>query len=204
MKLVHNVTDFTADLTAFTKRAGTSLLINAGEVSGHKSLNLRAAAVLVPIVVRPKGLSVLLTQRSDEMPTHAGQVSFPGGKIEPGDGSPLAAALRETFEETGIEQNFVEPLGYLESFATGTGFTIVPVVGAVAPGFTLNPEPGEVAAIFEVPLKFLMDPDNHQKKQAVWRGKNRKYHVIPYQDRKIWGATAGILIDLYNRMSRYD
>jgi len=161
----------------------------------------RAAAVLIPIVAGRQNLTVLLTQRSDELPTHAGQIAFPGGKIDAGDASPLAAALRETQEETGIAAQFVKPVGYLEPFETGTGFHIVPVVGVVLPGFELVPEPGEVTDIFEVPLAFLMNPANHQRKKAMWKGRMREYHALPYQDRYIWGATAGMLVDLYKAMN---
>ncbi len=163
----------------------------------------RAAAVLIPIVARKTELSVLLTQRSDELPTHAGQIAFPGGKIDRGDASPLAAALRETHEETGIAPGFVTPVGYLAPFETGTGFHIVPVVGVLSGGFELVPEPGEVTDIFEVPLGFLMDPENHQRKKAMWQGRMREYHAMPYGDRYIWGATAGMLVDLYKQMSRH-
>ncbi len=146
-------------------------------------------------------MTVLLTKRSDELPTHAGQIAFPGGKIDAGDASPLAAALRETREETGIKEQFVTPVGYLAPFETGTGFHIVPVVGILAHGFELVPEPGEVTDIFEVPLAFLMNPVNHQRKKAMWQGSMREYHAMPFQDRYIWGATAGMLVDLYKQMS---
>ncbi len=177
---------------------------HATEVSANdrwKHEQTKPAAVLVPIIPRNEGLTVLFTQRSHELPSHAGQVSFPGGKIDAGDGSPLAAALRETHEETGIEPKFVTPIGYLDSFATGTGFSIVPVVGVLSTGFELVPEPGEVSDIFEVPLKFLMDPVNHQRRTGNWKGQEWKFHAMPYEGRDIWGATAGILFDLYQRMS---
>jgi len=161
----------------------------------------RPAAVLIPIVAGGSELTVLLTRRSNELPTHAGQIAFPGGKIDAGDASPLAAALRETQEETGIAARFVNPVGYLDPFETGTGFHIVPVVGVVSPGFDLVPEPGEVTDIFEVPLVFLMNPANHQRKKAMWKGRMREYHALPYQDRYIWGATAGMLVDLYKAMN---
>jgi len=161
----------------------------------------KAAAVLVPIVPRDEGLTVLLTQRSHELPVHAGQIAFPGGKVDPGDATPLAAALRETHEETGIEPGFVTPVGYLDPYETGTGFRIVPVVAVLSIGFELVPEPGEVTDIFEVPLKFLMNPLNHQRKKAMWKGEMREFHAMPYEDRYIWGATAGMLLELYRRMN---
>jgi len=170
----------------------------------ERSNGVRAAAVLIPIVARNAQLTVLLTQRSDELPTHAGQIAFPGGKIDGGDASPLEAALRETREETGIESKFVRPVGYLEPFETGTGFHIVPVVGLLTSGFELVPEPGEVTDIFEVPLAFLMDPKNHQRKKALWQGQMRTYHAVPYGERYIWGATAGMLVNLYKKMSGHE
>jgi len=174
----------------------------SADVFKAKANGSKAAAVLIPIVDRAEGLQVLLTQRSNELPTHAGQIAFPGGKIDAGDVSPLAAALRETHEETGIAPQFVTPVGYLGSFETGTGFHISPVVGSLTPGFEIVPEPGEVAEVFEVPLEFLMDPQNHQRKSMTWKGKMRSYHVIPYRNRYIWGVTARMLVDLYVRMSR--
>jgi len=161
----------------------------------------KPAAVLVPVIERAEGLNILLTQRSDELPTHAGQVAFPGGKIDAGDVSPLAAALRETHEETGIEGQFVEPVGYLDTFETGTGFCIVPVVGIVSNGFELTPEPGEVTDIFEVPLAFLMDPKNHIHKDVMWKGKQRQFYEMPYGDRYIWGVTAAMLRNMYEKLS---
>lgn len=162
----------------------------------------KAAAVLIPIVSGLDEMTVLLTKRSEELPVHAGQIAFPGGKIDPQDASPLAAALRETHEETGIASKFVTPVGYLAPFETGTGFHIVPVVGMVARGFELLPEPGEVSDIFEVPLAFLMNPANHQRQKTMWKGKMREYYAMPYRDRHIWGATASMLVNLYAAMSR--
>lgn len=194
------LSDFAENLMAFSRCAKQRLL---SEVSEKPTManGPKAAAVLVPIVPRDDGLTVLLTQRSHELPVHAGQIAFPGGKVDPGDATPLAAALRETHEETGIEPGFVTPVGYLDPYETGTGFRIVPVVGVLSIGFELVPEPGEVSDIFEVPLKFLMDPANHQRKQAMWKGRMRQYDAMPYEDRYIWGATAAMLLELYRRMS---
>jgi 8-oxo-dGTP pyrophosphatase MutT (NUDIX family) len=160
----------------------------------------REAAVLVPLVDRGHELKVLFTQRTEELPTHPGQISFPGGKIDPHDRTPLAAALRETEEETGIARSFVDVVGYLDGYRTGTGFRITPVVAIVREGFRLAPEPGEVADVFEVPLSFLMDPVNHQTDSAIWRGKRRYFYAMPYDGRYIWGATAGILRNLFERV----
>lgn len=159
----------------------------------------RPAAVLVPIVLRA-ALTVLLTQRSHDVPSHPGQISFPGGKIEAGDASALDCALREAHEEVGLPPDHVEPLGYLDSYRTGTGFTIVPVVALVRPGFTLALDPREVSDVFEVPLQFLMDPANHLKDSREWRGRHRFFYAMPYAERYIWGATAGMLRNMHQRL----
>ena len=159
----------------------------------------RPAAVLVPIVLRP-ALTVLLTQRSPEMRSHAGQISFPGGRLDPEDATPLDAALREAHEEIGLPASHIEPLGYLDSYRTGSGFQIVPVVALVQPAFTPLLAPGEVADLFEVPLKFLMDPVNHRKDQREWRGRQRFSYAMPYGERYIWGATAGMLRNMHQRL----
>lgn len=159
----------------------------------------RPAAVLVPVVARDE-LSVLLTVRTDGLPTHAGQIAFPGGKVETTDAGPTDAALREAREEIGLEATYIEPLGFLDSYRSGTGFHIMPVVALIKPGFTLHPDPGEVADTFEVPLSFLMDEANHQKHSRPWRGRRRHYYAIPYGDRYIWGATAGMIKNLHERL----
>lgn len=161
---------------------------------------LRPAAVLVP-VVPGAGLNVLLTQRTAHLTAHAGQIAFPGGKIEPSDDGPVAAALREAEEEIGLRPEFVEPLGFVEPYETGTGFIITPVVAHVAPGFSLAPDPQEVAGVFEVPLAFLLDERNHRIETRQWRGAERRYYAIPHEDRYIWGATAGIIRALWRRLS---
>jgi 8-oxo-dGTP pyrophosphatase MutT (NUDIX family) len=159
----------------------------------------RPAAVLVPVMLRP-ALTVLLTQRSHELQHHAGQISFPGGRVDPGDSSALDAALREAWEEIGLPAAHVEPLGYLDSYRTGSGFQIVPVVGLVRPGFTLALDAGEVSDAFEVPLEFLMDPANHRKDSREWRGRRRFSYAMPYRERYIWGATAGMLKNMQQRL----
>lgn len=159
----------------------------------------RAAAVLVPVVVR-ETLSVLLTQRTTHLPTHAGQIAFPGGKVEPDDPDHVHTALREATEEIGLDRTFVEPLGFLDCYRTGTGFLVTPVVALVRPGFALSLHEGEVAEAFEVPLSFLMDERNHHRHTREWRGRERHYYAMPYGDRYIWGATAGMLKNLHERL----
>ena len=158
------------------------------------------AAVLAPIVRRPGGYTMLLTQRSADMPSHAGQVAFPGGRVQAEDQGVVDAALREAFEETGLERAFVTPVGGFGAFRTGTNFTITPIVGFVEPGFTLKPDPREVDAVFETPLAFLMDAANHQRHAREFEGKRREYYAMPWGGRYIWGVTAGLIIALYNRL----
>jgi 8-oxo-dGTP pyrophosphatase MutT (NUDIX family) len=160
---------------------------------------VRPAAVLIPVVDHPQP-TVLLTQRSVHLNDHAGQISFPGGKIDATDASPLDAALREAEEEVGLKREFIEPIGYLDLYATGFGFRILPTVARVKPGFKLNINRGEVDDAFEVPLAFLMDPANHQLHSKEFRGMERSYYAMPFAERYIWGATAGILRVLYERI----
>jgi 8-oxo-dGTP pyrophosphatase MutT (NUDIX family) len=158
----------------------------------------RAAAVLVPLVPRPGGLRVLLTERQPHLRSHAGQVAFPGGRIDDTDHGPVAAALRETEEETGIAPGFVEPLGFLDTYLTSTNFRVMPVVGLLRPGFTVTPHEAEVADVFEVPLSFLMDPARHERHSRDWQGKLRYYYAMPWEGHYIWGATAGMIRNLYS------
>ena len=157
---------------------------------------LTPASVLFPIVLREGGPSVLLTQRTEHLKDHPGQISFPGGRVEPEDASPADTALREAQEEIGLAARHVEILGYLPEYRTGTGFRVTPVVAVVKPPFDLRPEPGEVAEIFEVPFSFLMDSANHQQHSQHYRGKLRHYFAMPYGEYFIWGATAGIIVTL--------
>jgi len=159
----------------------------------------RPAAVLVPIMLRPN-LTVLLTQRSNDMPSHPGQISFPGGKVDDCDADPLACAIREAHEEIGLTPDLVEPLGYLDSYRTGTGFQITPVVAFVRPDFPSVLDPREVLEMFEVPLSFLMSETNHQKASREWRGRQRSFYAMPYEGRYIWGATAGMLKNMHQRL----
>lgn len=160
----------------------------------------RAAAVLVALLERDGELHVLLTQRSHELPTHAGQIAFPGGKIDPTDAGPVECALRETHEEAGVAPEFVEPVGFLDVYQTRTGFRVVPVVAFLKPGFTLVPEPGEVTAIFDVPLAHFMNPANHLRHSRQWRGATRQFYAMPYGEHYVWGATAGMLKNLHDRV----
>ena len=160
---------------------------------------VRPAAVLIPVVDHAQP-TVLLTQRAAHLNDHAGQIAFPGGKIDVTDASPLDAALREAEEEIGLSRQFVEPLGYLDLYATGFGFRILPTVALVKPGFRLRINKGEVDDAFEVPLAFLMDPANHQVHSKEFRGMERSYYAMPFAERYIWGATAGILRVLYERV----
>jgi 8-oxo-dGTP pyrophosphatase MutT (NUDIX family) len=160
---------------------------------------IRPAAVLIPVVDHPQP-TVLLTQRAAHLADHAGQIAFPGGKIDVTDASPLDAALREAWEEIGLERAFIDPIGYLDLYGTGFGFRILPTVARVQPGFTLDINRSEVDDAFEVPLAFLMDPANHQLHSKEFRGMERSYYAMPYAERYIWGATAGILRILYERI----
>jgi 8-oxo-dGTP pyrophosphatase MutT (NUDIX family) len=154
------------------------------------------AAVLVGLVNRPKGLTVLFTQRSDTLPDHPGQISFPGGRIEPHDPSAALAALREAHEEIGLPPERVTVLGQLASYETVTGYSVTPIVGWVEPPFALVTDPVEVADVFEVPLAFLLEPGNQQRHFRMLGERRRDYFAIPYAERYIWGATAAMLIIL--------
>ena len=161
----------------------------------------KPAAVLAPIVARPGGPTILLTLRAAKMRSHSGQVAFPGGKIDAGEG-PQAAALREAHEEIGLEARHIEPLGWLDPYLTGTGFRIMPLVALLDPGFALKINTHEVEEVFETPLSFLMDPANHQRHEREWQGRMRRFYAMPHEGRYIWGATAGILRNLYERLYR--
>ncbi|MDX2235669.1 MAG: CoA pyrophosphatase [Hyphomonadaceae bacterium] len=175
--------------------------LGGGEDAGAApAAALTAAAVLAPIVRRPGGFTVLLTLRSSNMPSHAGQVSFPGGRVQAEDAGPLAAALRETHEETGIAPEYIRPLGGFGAYRTGTNYLITPVAAFIEPGFTLRPDPREVDDVFETPLSFLMNAANHEKHAREWQGVRREYYAMPWEGRYIWGATAGMLKALHDRL----
>jgi 8-oxo-dGTP pyrophosphatase MutT (NUDIX family) len=208
-----NVTTTDLDAELFENLARSRLLANAPafndpQSSGDEDLNPdakisgtapRHAAVLIPVVARSP-LSIILTERTAHLSSHAGQIAFPGGKIEADDASPLAAAVRETQEEIALDPTFIEPLGYLPTYRTGTGFIITPSVALVRPGFELVADPTEVADIFEVPFAFLMDEANHKIESRTWRGAERRFYAMPYGTHYIWGATAGIIRSLFRRL----
>ncbi len=161
---------------------------------------IRPAAVLVPIVKYTDRLNLILTTRSAHLSSHPGQVAFPGGKVENDDATIIDTALRETEEEVGILRKNIEILGYLDSYQTATGFRILPIVGIIEEGYSYNIDRNEVEDLFEVPLNFLMSPENHKKESLFWRNKDRHFYSMPYEDRNIWGATAGIIRNLYERL----
>ena len=161
---------------------------------------LTPAAVLIPIIERGEGMRVLFTRRADHLARHAGQVSFPGGRLHEADQDEVAAALRETEEEVGLARSFVTVLGELDRYETGTGFAIHPFVAMVREGFELKIDKSEVAEAFEVPLAFLVDPKNHVPRTATWQGRERRFYGMTYDGHYIWGATAGILINLHERL----
>jgi 8-oxo-dGTP pyrophosphatase MutT (NUDIX family) len=160
----------------------------------------KPAAVLIPIVKRPGGATILLTRRSSALRNHSGQIAFPGGRIDVTDDGPLGAALREADEEIGLARSLVEPVGYLDVYITASGYRIVPVIALVEPGFSLELNRDEVDAVFECPLAFAMEPANQSRETRDWRGAARSYYAIYYAEHYIWGVTAGILRTLYERI----
>ncbi len=169
--------------------------LNPGMVHGD---NLIPAAVLVPLVDRPQGLTVMLTQRTAHLNDHAGQISFPGGRVEPEDPSHRDAALREAQEEVGLPPEKVDFIGTLDPYIVRSGYRVTPIVGFVNPPFDVRADPFEVAEVFEVPLSFVLNADNHEIDSRTHEGIERTFYVLPYEDRYIWGATAGMLVNLYD------
>ena len=165
----------------------------------HKNRNLPLATVLIGVVEYEEAPRVILTRRSENLKKHSGQVAFPGGKVDDTDPSPLDAVLRETEEEIGLTSGYIDIAGYLQTFETGSGFLVLPVVGYVRPGFELKINIEEVADVFEVPLNFLMNRENHNIKQDVWNGQLRSYYSMSHEQHHIWGVTAGILRNLSER-----
>ncbi|WP_299323519.1 CoA pyrophosphatase [Parasphingopyxis sp.] len=172
------------------------------DIRGERLLangNAVDAAVLIPVVDRDSP-TVILTQRTDALPSHPGQVAFPGGKVDPHDDGPVAAALREAEEEIALSRERVELVGTTDLYLTGTGFHITPVIGVVPPGLDLTPEEGEVAAIFEVPFDTLFDPANYDEREIEWEGRMRRYYEMYWEERRIWGVTASIIMNLSRRL----
>ena len=184
------------DHAAQAKRGDLDLDPVLWERAGVKAT--RPAAVLIPVVDRPEPM-VLLTLRT-ELPSHPGQIAFPGGKIDPHDATPADAAMREADEEIGLARSLIDPIGYLDLYLTFSGFRILPTLARVAPDYRLALNASEVADAFEVPLAFLMEPANHQRKSRDWKGIERNYYAMPFGERYIWGVTAGILRNLYERI----
>ncbi|TVR10516.1 MAG: CoA pyrophosphatase [Salinarimonadaceae bacterium] len=160
----------------------------------------KPAAVLVPVVARPAGLTILLTHRGNRLRAHSGQISFPGGKVDPGDPGALGTASREAREEIGLDPTYIDLLGYGDAYGSNSGYIVTPVVALVREGFDLSPNPFEVAEIFEVPAAFLMNPANHEAQVRRWNGLLRQYYAMPFERHYIWGVTAGILRNLYERL----
>ncbi|MDQ4135337.1 MAG: CoA pyrophosphatase [Pseudomonadota bacterium] len=160
----------------------------------------RPAAVLVPVILHDDGPAILFTERSTGLREHSGQIAFPGGKMDTNDPSPLETALREAEEEIGLSRSAVKPIGYLDAYLSSSNYLVLPVVGLVTPPVSLTLNPGEVASTFEVPVSFLMDPNRHELHQRELRGRQRRYYAMPFGERYIWGVTAGILRNLYERL----
>ena len=181
-------------------RGRSPILIPGDPHDGEAEGPVTPAAVLVPIVDRPEP-TVILTERPKTMRKHAGQISFPGGRIDPGDDGPIAAALREAEEEIALPREAVEVIGIADLYRTITGYEVTPVVAVVPPDLPLRAQPGEVAAIFEAPLRYLLEPAHQVVRTVEWRGRERCYFEIDWQGRRIWGATAGMIVNLGRRLA---
>jgi 8-oxo-dGTP pyrophosphatase MutT (NUDIX family) len=183
------------------KRTPPAFSVYGDDDSGRASAAVTPAAVLVPIVDRDGGLTVIFTQRTSHLKAHSGQVSFPGGRAEPSDPTPEFTALREAQEEIGLPMERVEVLARLPDYLTRTGFRVTPVIGLLTPPFELVPDPREVEDVFEVPLAYLLDPANHVRETRELQGRTVGYYVVRYGSRTIWGATAGMLVNLYHHLA---
>ncbi len=200
----HDLRDIRSRITAYSS-----------DIDGHRGdhvLNphyrnkgpMRNAAVLVPLIERPGGATVLFTLRTDNLSDHPGQISFPGGHVDDGDASAEHTALRETEEEVGIAQHHIEIIGRIDTYLTGTGFSVTPVVGVVTPPFEISPDPTEVAEVFEVPLAFLLDPQNHQRETRYFDDLKWYSYAMPFNGYHIWGITAGMLRNFYEVLAGND
>jgi 8-oxo-dGTP pyrophosphatase MutT (NUDIX family) len=190
-----------AGLRARLKRTPPAASVYGDDGAGRQEAALTAAAVLVPIVAHPAGLTVLFTQRTVHLKNHAGQISFPGGRAEPGDATPEITALREAQEEVGLRTEQVEIIARLPDYFTRTGYRVTPVVGLLSPPLLLSPDTHEVEEIFEVPLAFLLDPKNHRRETRELQGRTVGFYVMQFESRTIWGATAGMLMNLYRHLA---
>ena len=190
-----------AGLKERLQRTPPAFSVYGDDGAGREGAALTAAAVLVPIVLHPSALTVLFTQRTSHLKSHAGQVSFPGGRAEPGDATPEFTALREAQEEIGLREAQVELVARLPDYFTRTGYRVTPVVGFLMPPLELAPDRGEVDEIFEVPLGFLLDPRNHRRETRELQGRAVSYYVMRFEERTIWGATAGMLVNLYRHLA---
>jgi 8-oxo-dGTP pyrophosphatase MutT (NUDIX family) len=195
------VLDAAALRERFAGRTLPATSIYGDDDAGRLAAAVTPASVLVPIVTHGAGLTVLFTQRTAHLRAHSGQVSFPGGRAEPQDASPEFTALRETQEEIGLPPERVEVLARMPEYLTRTGYRVTPVVGLVVPPFELVPDPREVEEVFEVPLAFLLDPANHQRETRELAGKTVGFWVMQYERHRIWGATAGMLMNLYRMLA---
>jgi 8-oxo-dGTP pyrophosphatase MutT (NUDIX family) len=190
-----------AELRRRLARPAAALSLYADDGAEREAAAVTPAAVLVPIIARPEGFSVLFTRRTEQLKSHSGQISFPGGRAEPGDPSPRHTALREAQEEIGLAPARVEVLGQLAEYNTRTGFRVTPVIGLIQPPLELAPDAREVDEVFEVPLAFLLDPANHRRESRQIGARMASYYVIEHQGRTIWGATAGMLVNLYRQLA---
>jgi len=183
------------------QRSAPAFAVHGDDGAGREAAALTPASVLVPIVARAEELTMLFTQRTSHLRNHSGQVSFPGGRCEPHDPTPEFTALRECEEEIGLRGERVEILARLPEYLTRTGFRVTPVVGLLTPPLELAPDRREVEEVFEVPLAFLLDPRNRQRHTREFQGQTVGYYVFEYQGRSIWGATAGMLVNLYTMLA---